>query len=280
MILFYETHTTDNNISLTNKKVYMSSMKISEIDLLPTPTGLEQTVVAIAGINKRVTLNSIRSLVTKADVGLSAVDNTADLDKPVSTAVAAAINDKANLAHLHSIANVVNLQNSLDNKSDLTHSHPAYSLTSHIHDLNSVTGLQTALDSKTPVGHTHTEYAPVIHNHDVSDINGLTAQLATLSSTLSAIGHNHQISDVAGLVNALALKTSSADFTTLVDTVANLNTALTSKANIAHNHATSDITGLDSVLQQFASFQTQTGIDILNLQNFDLDVVTVGVVQW
>jgi hypothetical protein len=41
---------------------------------------------------------------TKADVGLSAVDNTADLDKPVSTATQTALNAKASSASLAAVA--------------------------------------------------------------------------------------------------------------------------------------------------------------------------------
>lgn len=38
---------------------------------------------------------------TKADVGLSNVDNTSDLNKPISTAVQSALNGKANSSHTH-----------------------------------------------------------------------------------------------------------------------------------------------------------------------------------
>lgn len=316
----------------------MTSMKISEINLLPVPTGLEQAVVAFDGVNKRITLNSIKSLVNKTDVGLSAVDNTADIDKPVSAAVNTALTGKADIAHLHAIANVINLQNTLDSKSDVSHSHSNYALTNHVHDLTGVTGLQAALDNKTDtghthaehaltshthtvgnvtglqavldnkteVGHTHTEYSPFSHGHNIANVTGLqpaldgksavghihntadisdladyiAAQLAILVSTLSASGHTHQIADVVGLSNALLTKASQSDLTALSITVTALNTALANKADLGHEHTTSNITGLDAILQQFAAFQTQTNTDILDLQNFDLDVVTAGAIQW
>lgn len=52
----------------------------------------------------------------KAAVALSAVDNTSDANKPVSTAQAAAIALKANATHAHIIADVTGLQTALDTK--------------------------------------------------------------------------------------------------------------------------------------------------------------------
>lgn len=66
----------------------------------------------------------------KNAVGLSNVDNTSDLDKPISTATQSALNGKANsvhthvksditdFAHTHPISEVVNLQTALDGKVD------------------------------------------------------------------------------------------------------------------------------------------------------------------
>jgi hypothetical protein len=55
---------------------------------------------------------------TKSDVGLANVDNTSDANKPVSTATQTALNGKANTSHTHTIADVANLQTSLDAKLD------------------------------------------------------------------------------------------------------------------------------------------------------------------
>lgn len=45
-------------------------------------------------------------VLSKADVGLAQVDNTADADKPVSTATAAALEGKADVGHTHTAAQV------------------------------------------------------------------------------------------------------------------------------------------------------------------------------
>jgi hypothetical protein len=59
-------------------------------------------------------------LLGKSDVGLSSVDDTSDLNKPISTATQTALNSKANTSHTHAIADVSNLQSSLDSKVDKT----------------------------------------------------------------------------------------------------------------------------------------------------------------
>lgn len=58
------------------------------------------------GVNAAAHINNTQNPhgVTKAQVGLSNVDNTSDADKPVSTATLTALNAKANLNHTHNYA--------------------------------------------------------------------------------------------------------------------------------------------------------------------------------
>ena len=56
--------------------------------------------------------------VTKADVGLGNVDNTADADKPISTEMQTALNAKSDSPHQHTIDDVTGLQAALDAKPD------------------------------------------------------------------------------------------------------------------------------------------------------------------
>jgi hypothetical protein len=55
-------------------------------------------------------------VVTADQVGLGNVDNTADIDKPISTDQQTALNAKANSSHTHPISDVTSLQASLDAK--------------------------------------------------------------------------------------------------------------------------------------------------------------------
>lgn len=58
--------------------------------------------------------------INKAMVGLPNVDNTSDVNKPISTATQTALDGKAPLSHTHGITNVTGLQAALDGKLDST----------------------------------------------------------------------------------------------------------------------------------------------------------------
>ena len=75
----------------------MADQKISDLSNASTPDGTEIFPVVQTGFNLKATLNQVKAFVkaglTKSDVGLSSVDNTNDLDKPISTATQAALDD-------------------------------------------------------------------------------------------------------------------------------------------------------------------------------------------
>ena len=82
-------------------------------------------------------------------------------------------------AHTHPIADVTNLQTTLDGKS----------ATGHGHVIADVTGLQTALDGK----------AATSHGHVIGDVTGLQTALDGKAASV----HTHAIADVTGLQAAL-----------------------------------------------------------------------------
>jgi hypothetical protein len=74
----------------------------------------------------------------KAYFGITNVDNTSDLSKPISIATQQALAGKSNLGHIHAIADVTGLQVALDGKAAATHTHTTAQ----------ITGLDTALTGK------------------------------------------------------------------------------------------------------------------------------------
>jgi hypothetical protein len=78
----------------------------------------------------------------KADVGLGNVDNTADADKPVSTATATALAGKSATGHTHAQSDVTGLTAALAGKSD----------TGHTHTASNVTDFNTAADARVVAG--------------------------------------------------------------------------------------------------------------------------------
>lgn len=92
--------------------------KISELDLLRRQfiNETEQFVVAKEGLNYRVALATLKTIfkTTKEEIGLGNVDNTSDLDKPLSTATQLALTKKADVGHQHLIEDVTGLADLLN----------------------------------------------------------------------------------------------------------------------------------------------------------------------
>ncbi|WP_311056509.1 phage tail fiber protein [Pseudomonas aeruginosa] len=133
-------------------------------DLEVTVNQVLEDVQAIAGGDlSDFTKNSLNlsdltdKVAAKANLGMGNVDNTSDLDKPISTATQQALNGKANSSHTHSISQVSGLQTALDGKAAASHTHP----------ISQVDGLQAALDGKAADAHTHA----------ISEVSGLQAAL-------------------------------------------------------------------------------------------------------
>jgi hypothetical protein len=116
-------------------------------------------------------------------------------------------------AHTHAIADVNNLQTTLDGKASL----------SHAHIIADVTGLQAALDGKQASG----SYAAAVHTHAIADVTSLQTALdgKQAAGSYAAAVHTHVIADTTGL-----------------------QTALDGKAASVHTHAIADVTGLQTLL--------------------------------
>lgn len=176
----------------------MTAKKFSQLDPLEILTGTEEVPVAHQGRNFKFQISKIKSLVTKSDVGLDQVNNTPDLEKPVSTAMHTALNGKANNNHGHGISDVSGLAQVLLAKSDTGHHHP----------VEEIDGLQLSLDGKSNTGHGHplselnevqialNNKANASHAHNAGDITGLSNLLAAKADTT----HMHNASDIADLV--------------------------------------------------------------------------------
>lgn len=202
--------------------------------------------------------------VTKADVGLSDVDNTADSAKPISTAT----------------------QTALDGKSSTGHNHDAsYAAISHTHAQSEVTNLVADLAGKSAVGHVHAE----------SDVTGLVSDLVGKSN----VGHTHVKADVGlgnvdntadvdkpistaaqdefdtkqdTLVSAVNIKTingatvlGSGDL--VVSGAAPAYTAFTKDLGVARRSGTFDITGLSGLTADKVVSIVQTAAPIASKGN-------------
>jgi hypothetical protein len=185
---------------------------------------------------------------TKNDVGLSNVDNTSDINKPISTSVQNALDLKSNSGHSHASSNITDFNSSVSGllpvKDILSGQYVDVSANSGSYTI-SVSGLQPSGNYST-VGHSHsytdiTNFASGVDNavstallggnyirlnyDNLADTLTISATGLQPSGNYSLVGHSHVISDVSGLQTALDNKQPSGSYASLV-----------------HNHLVSDIT--------------------------------------
>jgi hypothetical protein len=190
---------------------------------------------------------------------------------------------KADVGHVHTIAEVTALQGALDTLTadvaariplvspsttgniptltalgalvDSGFAPASFALASHQHFISDVTGLQDALNAKrnitTPILISEVTNlqssldgkASFVHTHVINDVAGLQTALNNKANVL----HFHSIADVTGLQEALDLKFNAADSLPLAQVIG-LVSALAGKASLVHVHAVSDVTGLQALL--------------------------------
>ena len=113
----------------------MPNLKISQLPAATLLAGDTLLEVVQNGENKKATLNAVQTLtaesITAQRVALSInnVNNTSDVNKPVSTAQQNALDGKSNVGHGHVIADVTGLQTTLNGKSNVGHTHVAANIT-------------------------------------------------------------------------------------------------------------------------------------------------------
>ena len=138
--------------------------------------------------------------VTAAGIGLGSVNNTSDLNKPVSTATQAALDGKAATSHTHAIIDVTGLQAALDGKQ----ASGSYVLTSD----------SRLSDARTPLA----------HNQAWSTITGTPTTLAGYGIT-----DGYSTSNPSGFITASALSgyLTTATASSTYATISSLSSYLT-----------------------------------------------------
>lgn len=123
--------------------------KISDQITRPGINGEEWLLLAYNGQNYKVTIKQLLDAVplpTLAALGLDQVDNTSDLDKPLSTAVIQALNNKAAAIHRHSVADIDGLSELLQAKADVaTVNQTIQDLVANLATKNDLNGLEASI---------------------------------------------------------------------------------------------------------------------------------------
>ncbi|WP_258049596.1 tail fiber protein [Clostridium weizhouense] len=199
---------------------------------------------------------------SKSDVGLNNVDNTSDLEKPISKATQNALNGKANSSHTHSKANITDMPTKLsqfvNDKGYITASDVDTSQ-NHVHSnkpiLDKIT--QALIDS----------WNTVNKKTDKSYVDG--------ELTKKANNHNHPYrqdtwvpswGDVTGKPSTYTPSGHTHDDRYYTETEINtkindLNNKINSKANSSHTHTKSQITDFPTSLPANGGTSSACSID-------------------
>jgi hypothetical protein len=162
-------------------------------DLINKPAIGDSAVTSVAGRTGDVTL-------TKSDVGLANVDNTTDLNKPISTATQAALDAKAAVTSLATVATSGSYTD-LANKPTIP--------TVPVSSVAGKTGAVTL--TKSDVG-----LANVDNTSDASKPVSTATTTALLGKANST--HTHAQTDITGLSTALGAKADTASLATVATT--------------------------------------------------------------
>ena len=200
-------------------------------------------------------------IITKDTIGLGNVDNTSDLNKPLSTASVDALALKSYVGHTHDL-DYAAIVHSHPEYSLTTHIHTEYSLRDHVHTEYSLTTHNHDLDYSA-IAHTHNEYALVSHSHnaDYSPIGHTHNQysLTTHNHDLyySVITHTH--TDYSLTTHTHTEYLTSADLPTVIDNLTSTSIVDTLSANQGRI--------LKNDIDNQISTHTHTNIDALYLNS-------------
>jgi hypothetical protein len=179
--------------------------------------------------------------ITKAMVGLGNVDNTSDLNKPISTATQAALDLKANTADVTAALNL---------KANITDVNAALNLKANTADVNTALALKANTSDVTEALNLKANAADVINSlatkvdkvtgKELSTNDYTTAEktkLAAITGTNTGDQDLSALAVAADVNTALALKANTADVNTALALKANsadVNASLALKANAAN----------------------------------------------
>jgi len=149
----------------------------------------------------------------------------------VSDTQITAWNNKANSTHTHTIANITNLQDTLDGKASSSHTHTKSQITDFPSSIKNPTSLSIQLN-----GGTATTY-------DGSTAKSINITPAGIGAAASS--HTHTIANITNLQDTLDGKASSSHTHTITN-VTGLQAVLDGKAASSHTHGDADITSVNA----------------------------------
>ena len=174
------------------------SSKISQLNALAKLTGREDLLVAYNGANWRVPVSLILSSFNLSSIKLDQVDNTSDLNKPISNATKEALDNKADKNHKHVFSDVEGLSkfaSDVESALNVLALEVSKKLNADVRfAIADIAGLADALASKASSTHTHS-YAIA----DIADLKDVLDGLRSALSNKADSMHSHDAANISGL---------------------------------------------------------------------------------
>ncbi|WP_082921149.1 hypothetical protein [Rhodococcus sp. HS-D2] len=199
----------DNNTTYTAPSQAEAEAGTATTSRTFTAQRVNQAIQALAPV-KSVAGKTGAVTLAKADVGLGSVDNTADADKPISTAT----------------------QTALDGKASTTHTHTAAQVT----DFETAVSANTNVTANTAARHSHSNKTVL----DATTASFLSADRTKLDGIATGA--------TANSADATLLNRANHTGTQAISTVTGLQTALDGKAASSHTHSIANVTNLQATL--------------------------------
>ena len=252
--------------------------------------------------------------VTAAQVGLGLVDNTRDLNKPISTATQNALNDKVDkvsgkglsdenytLVEKNKLAGIaagaeVNVNanwTATSGDAQILNKPATFPPSSHTHDIGDVVNLQTALDSKVDKvsgkvlsdnNYTNNEKTKLVGIEDGAEVNVKADWNETLATsdafiqnkpaTFPPSSHTHAIADTTDLQTALNSKLNKVTTIDLTITSSGRSFANADDGKIFHINGTAQI---NVSLPDYSAVDDGWNIGIVNTGGSVITINRVGI---
>lgn len=276
-----------SNISATYDDLANTLTIASTVSVITDHTALSNIGTnSHADIDSHISSTSNPHSVTKSQVGLSNVDNTSDLNKPVSTATQTALNGKADLSHTHVASDITDLSEAIDDRinstlvagSNVTLTYDDLANTLTIAAAGGGSGGATTLDELTDVSAASpTNGQALVYNSTSSqweaqtlssgggatDLNGLNDVTLSSPSTGQVLKYGTTQWENSSLNKSdvgLSNVDNTSDLNKPISTATQLG--LDGKANVVHTHISSDITDFSESVDDRVSSLLVAGSNI------------------
>ena len=226
--------------------------------------------------------------ITKAMVGLANVDNTSDLDKPISTATQTALDLKANITDVNTAlalkANAADVTTALDLKVDKVTGKALSTndyTTAEKTKLAAITGTNTGDQDLSALAVAADVNTALALKANTSDVNAALVLKANAANVVSSLATKADVVNVNNAISAINTSLNTkADVVAVNNTVATLNTSLATKENTSNKsvNITTDAAS-DIKYPSVKSVKTYVDAQVAAATIADADANTKGKIQ-